>query len=269
VQRDYDGALAELEVARRTLSNDPQVFELTGYILRRRGQQQEGLRNLQRALELDPRNYLRLQQISQSYWSVRRYPEIIATLDRALSIKPDDNETKAARALVFLDQSADTHPLHQTIEEIRTKGDPEAIASVADLWFLYALAERDAASAHEALAALGDNFFGNDAVHLSRSFGEGLIARMEKDDAKARAAFTTARADQEKRLQTQPDYAPAICVLGLIDAGLGNKEEGCARAAGRWNFFRIRPIPSTARTRSSTSPSSPRGCAKKIWRSNT
>ena len=71
---------------------------------------------------------------------------------------------------------------------------------------------------------LGENFFGNDAVHFSRSFGEGLIARMEKDDAKARAAFTAARADQEKRLQTQPDYAPAICVLGLIDAGLGNKE---------------------------------------------
>jgi TolB-like protein/Tfp pilus assembly protein PilF len=224
VHRDYDGALAELEIARRTLPNNPQVFEVTGYIFRRRGQQEEGLRNLQRAVELDPRNYFTLQQISQSYWSVRRYPEIIATLDRALSIKPDDNETKVTRALVFLDQSADTHPLHQTIEEIRAKGDPEAIASVADLWFLCALAEHDAASAHNALAALGENFFGNDAVHLFRSFGEGLIARMDKDHAKAQSAFTAARADQEKRLQTQPDYAPAICVLGLIDAGLGNKE---------------------------------------------
>src|SRR5882724_9337278 len=34
---DYDGALAELEIARRTLPNDPRVFELTGYIARRRG----------------------------------------------------------------------------------------------------------------------------------------------------------------------------------------------------------------------------------------
>ena len=33
---DYDGALAELEVARQTLPNDPQVFELKGYIQRRR-----------------------------------------------------------------------------------------------------------------------------------------------------------------------------------------------------------------------------------------
>ena len=42
--RDYAGALAELEIARRALPNDPRLFELTGYILRRRGQQEEGLR---------------------------------------------------------------------------------------------------------------------------------------------------------------------------------------------------------------------------------
>ena len=41
--RDYAGALAELEIARRALPNDPRLFELTGYILRRRGQQEEGL----------------------------------------------------------------------------------------------------------------------------------------------------------------------------------------------------------------------------------
>jgi tetratricopeptide (TPR) repeat protein len=61
--RDYAGALAELEIARRGLPNDPRLFELTGYILRRRGQQEEGLRNLQRAVELDPRNFNILQQI--------------------------------------------------------------------------------------------------------------------------------------------------------------------------------------------------------------
>src|SRR4030095_15110499 len=50
-RRDYAGALAEWESVRRALPNDPRLFELTGYILRRRGQQEEGLRNLQRAIE--------------------------------------------------------------------------------------------------------------------------------------------------------------------------------------------------------------------------
>jgi serine/threonine-protein kinase len=48
---------------------------------------------------------------------------------------------------------------------------------------------------------------------------------MIKDDAKARAAFASARVAQEKRLAEQSDYGPAICVLALIDAGLGRKEQ--------------------------------------------
>ena len=48
---------------------------------------------------------------------------------------------------------------------------------------------------------------------------------MTKDDAKARAAFTAARAEQEKLVRARPDDAGALCVLGLIDAALGRKEE--------------------------------------------
>ena len=221
---DYDGALAELEIARKSLPNDPRVFELIGYITRRRDQQEEGLRNLQRAIELDPRNFFTLQQIALSYVNLRRYSEEAAVLDRALSIKPDDVETKVVRALIPLDWKADTRPLHQALDEIRTK-DPETIKNVADTWLVCALAERDAAAAESALEALGDNFFGNDAIQLRRDFSEGLIARMTKNEPKARAAFTAARAEQQKRVDSQPDYAPAICVLAVMDAALGRKEE--------------------------------------------
>ena len=97
--RDYAGALAELEIARRALPNDPRLFELTGYILRRRGQQEEGLQNLQRAVELDPRNFNILQQIALSYQLLGRYAEAIAALDRTLAIVPDNVETRTNRAL--------------------------------------------------------------------------------------------------------------------------------------------------------------------------
>src|SRR5207247_7106762 len=107
-RRDYAGALAELESARRVLSNDPRIFELTGYILRRRGQQEEGLRNLQRAVELDPRNLDMMQQIAVSYQFLGRYAEAIAALDRALSIVPDNVGTRAFRAELELFWKADT-----------------------------------------------------------------------------------------------------------------------------------------------------------------
>jgi serine/threonine-protein kinase len=222
--RDYAGALAELEIARRALPNDPRLFQLTGYILRRRGQQEEGLRNLERAVELDPRNFYTLQQIGLSYQTLGRYAEAIAALDRALAIVPDNAETRANRGLWNICWKADTRPLHQTIDAILAQG-PGAIASAADIWFFCALAERDPAAAERALVAVGDNpCWVDDTIQLSRSFGEGLLARMTKDEARARTAFEAARAQQEKIVQAQPDYGPALCVLGLIDAALGRKD---------------------------------------------
>src|SRR5213080_3916508 len=223
--RDYAGALAELEIARRGLPNDPRLFELTGYILRRRGQQEEGLRNLERAAELDPRNFNTLQQIALSYQYLGRSAESIAAFDRASAIVPDNAETRANRELFYLCWKADTRPLRQTIDAILAQG-PGAIASAADTWFFCALAERDPAAAERALVALGDNpWLSNESpIILSHSFGEGLLARMTKDEARARTAFEAARAQQEKIVQAQPDYGPALCVLGLIDAALGRKD---------------------------------------------
>ncbi len=155
---------------------------------------------------------------------MRRYAEAIAALDRALAIVPDNVETRANRGLDYIVWKADTQPLRQTIDAILAQG-PSAIAPAADSWFLCALAERDPAAAERALVALGDNqCWSEGAINLSRSFGEGLLARMTKDEARARTAFEAARTEQEKIVQAQPDYGPALCVLGLIDAALGRKE---------------------------------------------
>jgi TolB-like protein/class 3 adenylate cyclase len=223
-RRDYAGALTELESVRRALPNDARLFELTGYILRRRGDQEEGLRNLQRAVELDPRNLDTLQQVALSYQYLGRYADAIAALDRAISIVPDNIETRAARAEWYFFWKGDTRLLHQTLDSILAQG-PGAIASVASSWFDCALAERDPAAAERALAALGDNSsWGEGTILLSHSFGEGLLARMTKDEARAHAAFEAARAQQEKIVQAQPDYGPALCVLAMIDAALGHKD---------------------------------------------
>src|SRR5205085_323216 len=159
-----------------------------------------------------------------SYQLFGRYAESIAALDRALAIVPDNVETRANREQYYVFCKADTRPLHQTIDAILAQG-PGAIANAADVWFFCALAERDPAAAERALVALGDNAcWGEGAIQLSHSFGEGLLARMTKDEARARIAFEAARAQQERIVQAQPDYGPTLCVLAMIDAGLGHKE---------------------------------------------
>ena len=228
--RDYKAATAELEIARQGLANDSRIFETTGYILRRQGKQEDALRNLERAVELDPRNPSLLSQIALSYQFLRRFPEEITMLDRALSIRPNDLVIESTRGFVDLIWKADPQPLHQLAARVRMQ-QPAELAEVADNWFICALAERDWPSAEQALAALGGAPFWADGIISLRShFNEGLLARAMHDEPRARNAFAAARLEQEQIVQKQPDFAAAICVLGLIDAGLGDKEAALREA---------------------------------------
>jgi serine/threonine-protein kinase len=173
---------------------------------------------------LDPRNFSTLQQMAISYGVLRRYPEEKSVLDRVLSIVPNNVDTKVALASIDFHWRADTQVLHKTIESIRVT-DPAALPSIANDWLSCALAERDVVAAKDALNAFGEIPLTDYAVHLNRPLVEGVIARMTNNAEAARAAFIAARAEQEKAVKAEPNYAPALCVLGLIDAGLGRKEE--------------------------------------------
>ncbi len=221
---DYNGALAELEVARRSLPNDSGIFELMAGIRGSQGRWEECIRNFERAVELDPRNVITLFQTGLSYATVRRYAEQKSKLDRILAIDPNNLPVKADRAFVEVNWKADTGPLHQLIDEIRTTN-PAAMPKIADRWLLCALAERDVAAAKDVVIAVDEIALGHNAVYFARPFVEGVIARMTNDEHKAQLAFTAARAEQEKTIQAQPDYGPPWCVLGVIDAALGRKEE--------------------------------------------
>ena len=221
---DYDGALAELEVARKTLPNDARIFAVTGFIQRRQGHWEESTRNLERALELDPRHINTLDNLGDSYGALRRYAEQKSNFDRILTIEPNNLIWKAARASVEVDWKADLGPLRQLIDEIRATN-PAAIPQIAPWWLTCALAERDVTAAKKALLASNESRFGLDAVLFPRAFVEGIIARMANDEQHAQLAFTAARTEQAKTVLAQPDYGPAWCVLGVIDAALGRKEE--------------------------------------------
>ena len=224
---DYDGALAELEIARQTLPNHARIFQLMGAIQRRQGHWEASRRNLERAAELDPRDTDTLEVLSSDYARFRRYAEAKTLLARAVSVaEPDNISMKLALPEWELDVNADTRPLRQAIDSLRTTNPAVGTSHVATSWLTCALAERDGVAATRALSALNEKgIFLCDKVQFNRRFVEGLIARMTNDERRAQLAFVAARAEQEKIMEAQPDFGPAWCVLGMIDAGLGRKEE--------------------------------------------
>ena len=220
---DYNHARTELGLAERALPNNSQIFELTGYIDRRQGLWNESARSLQRALELDPRNFFMLQQIALSYQEFRQFGAMAAALDRALKLIPRDVDTRVTRALVDLEWKADPQPLDEIIRKTLAE-DPAKAPDLAAQWFYVGLCERDRVAVAQALAAIPANGMSVD-LNFPRSWCEGLAARARDDAAAAQAAFLIARAEVEKTVREQPDYGPGLTVLGLIDAGLGRKEE--------------------------------------------
>ncbi len=226
---DYQRARAELALAQRALPNNSEIFELTGYIDRRQNLWNESSRSLQKAFELDPRNFFLLQQIASSYQELRQFRAMAAALDRALALVPHDFDTRVTRPLVDLEWRADTRPLHQTIQTLLAEN-PKSAPDLGDQWLYVSLCERDAAGAAQAVAVIPATGTSTD-LNFPRPWCEALAARLRGDEAAAHAAFLAARAEAEKTVHEQPDYGPALCVLGLIDAGLGRKEE--ATAEGR------------------------------------
>src|SRR2546423_9068682 len=112
---DYDRARNELVAARRTLPNESRIPLLSGYIDRRQGHMEKSLEEMKQALELDPRDFSILQQVSLTYQLLRRYKETAATLDRVLAVAPNDIPTRVRRAWIDLQWRADPKPLHTTI----------------------------------------------------------------------------------------------------------------------------------------------------------
>ena len=230
---DYDRARDELNVALRTMPNNARIFELNGYIDRRQGRWDDAEHKLERAMELDPRNDDILFGAGFTYLCSRDYKRAREISDRGLTLPTKSNYARLLPGWIDFHQRADCRPWHDVLEKILA----ENPASARDLTrgrFFVSLYEHDAVAAERALATLDYpvmNARGIGDVKFSPAYAHGLVARMKGDEANAYAAFSAARAQQEKAVRAAPDNASKLCFLALIDASLGRKEE--AQREGR------------------------------------
>ena len=222
---DYDRAREKLNLAQKSLPNDPLPFLLAGYIDRRQSRWDESTKNFERAIELDPQNPIILQQISRSYQCLRRYADAETALDRAVALVPKDTALRASRAEIELLWRADPRPLASTIRAIIGEDSREA-GTIAEFWLEVSLCQRDFDAALRALAALpGVAGCQVETIPFPRAWCEGLVAQMRGDKVTAHAAFSSTRDEAAKLVREQPAYAEAFCVLGMADAVLGHKED--------------------------------------------
>jgi TolB-like protein/Tfp pilus assembly protein PilF len=223
--RDYDRAREELTKAQQSLPNDAQVFKFLGLIDRRQGRWNEAIGNLERVVELDPRNVDGIGNLAQAHFDLRRYNESIAMFDRIAQLEPGNPAVRTYRASIELLARADVTPLRAVINTIEAEG-PASAADVATLAFELALDERDPAAAARALENIPrEGYADANSFPFPHAWLEGLVAELRGDALAAQSAFMLARSDAEKIVREQPKNAKPLSVLALIDAHLGQKDK--------------------------------------------
>src|SRR5437762_325183 len=223
---DYDRARAELALAQQSLPNNPRVYELAGSMDRSQRRWPDAIHNLERACELDPRNLPYLINLGSMYLWLHDYDQHAKIMDRIVALHPEGRPGRLFRASLEVHRRADTGPWRAEIEKILTnEPGSEKDPVVASQRYTLALYDRDWDAADRAAALLSQKDSLRWSFQLGRDFWVGVVARLKGDETSAHAAFLRARAQQEEAIPGHADDASLLADLGLIDAGLGRKEE--------------------------------------------
>ena len=226
--RDYDGALRELALARRTMPNETDVVYYSGLIQRRQGRWEESTKNLEAAARLDPRNATLLSELANTnYVSLRRYDDAARVCDEVLVWKPDF-AAELARARVDRLGSGDLRRMESVISGPAAKGVSAEQLAVTRLDL--SLLQRDFAAAGQALAASKAQDFPGGGYVTPREWYAALIAQGTGDHEQANAQFLAARERAAANVARRADDAKALMTLADIDARLGNKDDAVRQA---------------------------------------
>jgi tetratricopeptide (TPR) repeat protein/predicted Ser/Thr protein kinase len=218
-QRDYAGALAEFQQAEKDLPNSADVIEALAALQRRLGHWQEAIVEQRRAVDLEPRNAHASWDLATTYMCLRRFPEALATINRALAWVPANRDLGliSMKAEIFL-ATGDLQAMEPLLAAPRL--DPTLRA-------IHALFQRRYTEAIEmlskALATETDRKARNSEKLLL-----GLSQQRAGDVAAARATYQDAAQDLQRELEKA---APDSFFASITHAFLGQAYAGLGEAA--------------------------------------
>jgi TolB-like protein len=222
-ERDYQTALDEFAIARLSLPNSAEVYMAIGAIERRQGKWVQSTANLERAASLSPKDAWVLQNLADNYYANRNFEAADKVFDRAIEAAPKSFGPRAEKAKLAIDWKGDLSVMEKGLTKVSPGDDPDGLVTFARVQLL--LLQR---KFPDALALLKQS--PQDVSHYDkpRELFEGAIYTFLNDKEKALSAFERARPIAEKALRESPDDASRHATLGLILAGLGEKDAAIA-----------------------------------------
>jgi TolB-like protein/Tfp pilus assembly protein PilF len=218
-ERDYQGALNEFAIAKLSLPNSPEVYMAIGAIERRQGKWKESTANLERAASLSPKDAWVLQNLADNYYANRNFETAEKIFDRAIEAAPQSLGPRAEKANLAVAWKGDLSVMEKELTQLPAGVDPDGLVTFSRVQLL--LLQRKFPDAIALLKQSPQDVFHYDKP---REFFEGAIYTFLNDKEKAVSAFERARPIAEKALRESPNDASRHVILGMILAGLGEKE---------------------------------------------
>src|SRR6184192_3277753 len=225
--RDYDAARKTFLRVSKMLPGSSEIPAALAQIARRHGKWEEAVAYYDQALALDPRNVELLTETADNYDDLRRLDNALKLCDRALDIRPNDQDLLAAKAGIYQAQGNLT-------EAARCLGDVNALspsyeavpAKVTQLIF-----ERNYREAVQLLETRFAQFQFGSEVELG-IFQEFLASSrlLTGDIPGAKASAEQARHILQVLCKNQPDNDFPAIFLARAYAILGEKDSAYKEA---------------------------------------
>jgi TolB-like protein/cytochrome c-type biogenesis protein CcmH/NrfG len=223
-ERNYQAALNEFAIAKRSLPNSAEVFLAIGAIERRQGKWAESTANLEKAASLSPKDAWILKNLSDNYRANKNFETADKTLDRAIEAAPQSFGARAVKGDLAIEWRGDFSVMEKELAGVPPGADPEGYVTLSR-WYSLTLQRKfpEALAVVKQMTELQER-----TASEPRSFYEGIVYSYLDDKEKARSAFEEARLIAERSLRESPDSATRHVLLGQILAGLGQKEAAIA-----------------------------------------
>ena len=230
INRDPQEAAIQVQQARLTLPNDAQVESIAGRVARRQDHWEEALRCFERAVVLEPRDVNLRVLLANTARSIRRYDDFDREVANAIALTPPAKSGALSidRAVGQLEASGDMTRFRAAVAALKDAHQLED-SDVGFAEILIAVWSHDSARIARFISGKHEQVSFN-GINYPDDLFMALAARIRGDDSGARAAFARARPEMEKTVLAGPTDGPALSILAIIDAGLGDKGKATEEA---------------------------------------
>src|SRR6188472_250415 len=217
-ERNYQSALGEFAIARKSLPNSADVYLAIGAIQRRQGKWAESTANMEKAASLSPKDAFLLVNLADNYRAADDFEHADRLFDRAIEAAPNSVSAHTGKAMLAVDLKGDLSEIDKQLAQIQPGSGFDAEGTIGKAYLLMLQRKFDEAMA--ILKQLPGDVRSDDKP---KEYLEGALYTFVNDKEHARSAFQRARSILEKAIQEGSDDASRHMMLGIVLAGLGEK----------------------------------------------